>query len=74
MKSILKMTGIDEDRVWLRWISASEGALFRETVKEMTQALKTKGPNPMKTPWRMWQDIKGEWKPKTINAPFGEQR
>ena len=74
LKSTLKMTGIDEDRVWLRWISASEGTLFRDTVKEMTKALKAKGPNPMKNPWSIWQNSRGEWKPRTIKAPRGEQR
>jgi F420-non-reducing hydrogenase iron-sulfur subunit len=43
--------GFDEDRVWLRWISASEGRLFADTVTEMVAALKAKGPNPLKGAW-----------------------
>ncbi|MDP2953378.1 MAG: hydrogenase iron-sulfur subunit, partial [Chloroflexota bacterium] len=35
----------------LRWISASEGQLFAETVTEMVEALKEKGPNPLKELW-----------------------
>jgi len=72
LKSVLKITGIDEDRVWLRWISASEGDVFRDTVKEMVDSLKKIGPNPIRTPWNMWKTIQGGWKPKTINAPRGE--
>jgi F420-non-reducing hydrogenase iron-sulfur subunit len=43
--------GIDPERVWLRWISASEGRLFAETVRGMVEALKAKGPNPLKAEW-----------------------
>jgi F420-non-reducing hydrogenase iron-sulfur subunit len=51
LKGILEELGLDPDRVWLRWISASEGKLFAETIKEMVQALKEKGPNPMREAW-----------------------
>jgi F420-non-reducing hydrogenase iron-sulfur subunit len=51
LKGILEELGLDPDRVWLRWISASEGKLFAETTKEMVQALKEKGPNPMREAW-----------------------
>jgi coenzyme F420-reducing hydrogenase delta subunit len=37
--------------VWLRWISASEGQYFADTVKEMVAALKEKGPNPLRELW-----------------------
>lgn len=51
LKNILRQMGFDEDRVWLRWISASEGQVFAETVTEMVKALKEKGPNPLKELW-----------------------
>jgi F420-non-reducing hydrogenase iron-sulfur subunit len=51
LHSILQQVGLDEDRVWLRWISASEGRLFADTVAEMVQHLKQKGPNPMRGEW-----------------------
>ncbi len=50
LKEILKGLGLDEDRVWLRWISASEGQRFADTVKEMVEYLKAKGPSPLKNP------------------------
>jgi len=51
LKKILKRFGYDEDRVWLRWISASEGKLFADTITEMVAELKKKGPNPTKQLW-----------------------
>jgi F420-non-reducing hydrogenase iron-sulfur subunit len=46
---ILDALGIERDRLWLRWISASEGGLFAETVKEMVDALQAKGPSPLQS-------------------------
>ena len=51
LKKILSQMGFDEDRVWLRWISASEGKLFADTVTQMVGELKEKGPNPVKAMW-----------------------
>jgi len=47
LKAILHQMGIDEDRVWLRWISASEGGIFRDTVYQMVAEIRKKGPNTM---------------------------
>jgi F420-non-reducing hydrogenase iron-sulfur subunit len=38
-------------RIWLRWISASEGKLFADTVTKMVDELKKMGPNPIKLLW-----------------------
>jgi F420-non-reducing hydrogenase iron-sulfur subunit len=51
LMSILEQLGLDPDRVWLRWISASEGKRFADTIEEMVEALKEKGPNPMREVW-----------------------
>ena len=51
LKRILKGFGYDEDRICLRWISASEGKLFAETVTHMVEELKQKGPNPINEMW-----------------------
>ncbi|NIN69923.1 MAG: hydrogenase iron-sulfur subunit [Anaerolineae bacterium] len=51
LRSILEQLGLDPDRVWLRWISASEGKLFADTITQMVQELKEKGPNPMREAW-----------------------
>lgn len=59
LKNILRQVGIDEGRVWLCWISASEGKLFGETVYQLVAALKAKGPNPLGKPWEIWQETFG---------------
>lgn len=51
LKKILERLGYDKDRIWLRWISASEGKVFADTVSQMVEALKKKGPNPIKKLW-----------------------
>ena len=51
LKKILSRFGYDEDRVQLRWISASEGKLFADTVTEMVAELRKKGPNPASKLW-----------------------
>ena len=51
LKSILRELGIGEERVWLRWISASEGARFAETIHEMVTELKKIGPNALARSW-----------------------
>ncbi len=43
--------GLDPRRVWLRWISASEGQRFAETITQFTNELKQLGPNPTKEMW-----------------------
>ena len=51
LKNILKNFGLDDDRVRLRWISASEGKVFADTVTEFTEYLKEKGPSKLKIAW-----------------------
>jgi F420-non-reducing hydrogenase iron-sulfur subunit len=51
LKEILNQVGFSDDRIWLRWISASEGKLFADTVTQMVDELKKMGPNPMKQLW-----------------------
>ena len=43
--------GFDDERVWLRWISASEGQKFASTVTDMVTAMKELGPNPARENW-----------------------
>ena len=66
LKAILYQVGIDKDRVWLRWIDASEGGLFSDTVSQMVAEIKAKGPNLMREPWKMWQKTIGEWRPQAL--------
>jgi F420-non-reducing hydrogenase iron-sulfur subunit len=45
-KELLKITGINTDRLRLEWVSASEGARFAEVITEFTETLKELGPTP----------------------------
>jgi F420-non-reducing hydrogenase iron-sulfur subunit len=47
LKSIFTNLDLDPERVWLRWISASEGVRFAKVVSQMTDEIAQKGPNPM---------------------------
>jgi F420-non-reducing hydrogenase iron-sulfur subunit len=51
LKSILSEFGIPEERVTLKWISASEGRLFAETVREVTAKIAALGPSEFKREW-----------------------
>ena len=51
LKMILDSVGLDDERVWLRWISGSEAGRYAETVTQMTESLKEKGLNPMRRKW-----------------------
>lgn len=47
IKSLLEYIGVEKDRVYFAWISASEGARFAEVVKSFTEKVK-KLPPPLK--------------------------
>jgi len=44
MKKMLTQLGIEEERVRLDWVSASEGDRFAKIVNEMTEELRQLGP------------------------------
>ena len=48
LKALIKEMGLEEERLRLEWISASEGNKFKEVVNDMTVKLKELGPSPLK--------------------------
>ena len=44
---VLKILGVDERYLKLKWISASEGKIFAEEIRSFTMLLKELGPNPL---------------------------
>jgi len=48
LKEIFKQYGLEEDRLWLRWIGASDGKIFADTVKEMIETVTSLGPTEFK--------------------------
>ena len=53
LKTTLKSLGIPDERVRLKWISASEGRAFADTITEMVNDLKALGPSPLKSEWQI---------------------
>ncbi len=51
LEESIQAMGLDPRRVWLRWISASEGQRFAETITQFTNELRQFGPNPTKEMW-----------------------
>jgi F420-non-reducing hydrogenase iron-sulfur subunit len=51
LKQVLAQTGLDPERVQMRWISASEGRLFADTMTETVEAIRAMGPNPLRGRW-----------------------
>ncbi len=48
-KKILESIGMDPARLRLEWVSASEGPKFVDLVKEFSDDIRKKGPNPVKS-------------------------
>ncbi|MGA1873463.1 MAG: hydrogenase iron-sulfur subunit [Thermoplasmatota archaeon] len=53
LKNILETLGMEPERIWVKWISASEGQRFADTVKEIVDETKKLGPNPMNERWNV---------------------
>jgi F420-non-reducing hydrogenase iron-sulfur subunit len=53
MKNILGTLGLEPERIWVRWISASEGQKFADTIKEIVDKTKELGPNQMAKRWNV---------------------
>jgi F420-non-reducing hydrogenase iron-sulfur subunit len=48
LKELLADYGIEEERVRLEWVSASEGQRFADIVNDMTERVRALGPSPVK--------------------------
>ena len=51
LQQVLGQLGLEPERVWLRWISASEGRYFAETISEMVAAIRELGPSSFRGGW-----------------------
>lgn len=47
LKTIFESLGLDQNRIWIRWIGASEGPLFARTMTEITDQTKKQGPSKL---------------------------
>ena len=66
-KRFLEFAGIEPERLYLKWVSASEGTVFAEVVKEFTETLRAMPPikERLKRP--------GEHRARTNPAPVIKQ-
>ncbi|MDI6655030.1 MAG: hydrogenase iron-sulfur subunit [Candidatus Hydrothermarchaeota archaeon] len=48
LQSLLVDIGIEKERLMLKWLSAAEGEIFANTVKEFTETVRKLGPSPLK--------------------------
>ena len=48
LKKVLAGFGVEEARVRMEWVSASEGQRFADIVAEMTEKIRTLGPSPIR--------------------------
>ena len=48
LERLLKVVGLEPERVRVEWISAAEGLKFAQVVEEFTETVKGLGPNPLK--------------------------
>jgi F420-non-reducing hydrogenase iron-sulfur subunit len=51
LKEIFKTLGLEEERIWARWISASEGQEFAKMVREITEETRKQGPSLVADNW-----------------------
>lgn len=47
LHEVLSRYGIPRERLWLRWVAASEGTMFAQVVQEFTEALTEMGQSPV---------------------------
>lgn len=53
LNKLLEYVGIEPERFQVRWVSASEGAKFAQTVEQVTQQIKALGPNRRRSEIRL---------------------
>jgi F420-non-reducing hydrogenase iron-sulfur subunit len=46
-RKLMKLLGIEDDRLRREWVSASEGARFAETIRDFTETVRKLGKNPL---------------------------
>jgi len=47
-REVVRIIGIEPERIRLEWISASEGAKFAALAREMTEEIRRLGPSPLR--------------------------
>jgi F420-non-reducing hydrogenase iron-sulfur subunit len=48
LKQLLAFSGIEQDRLRVKWISSAEGPKFAEEIKDFVQTLQALGASPLR--------------------------
>jgi F420-non-reducing hydrogenase iron-sulfur subunit len=67
LKPVLRAFGIDERRLRLEWISASEGEKYARVTKEFTEEIRSLGPLSWKRTQRL-EDLPVQIEPELVEA------
>jgi len=47
MRKLLAFSGVDPERLLLKWVSSAEGPRFAQVVTEFTEKIRILGPSPL---------------------------
>ncbi len=50
MKKLLEFSGIDPERLNLKWVSSAEGPRFAQVVTDFVEKIRALGPSPLRRP------------------------
>jgi len=50
MRQLLEFSGIDPERLMLKWVSSAEGPRFAKVVTEFVEKIRSLGPSPLSNP------------------------
>jgi F420-non-reducing hydrogenase iron-sulfur subunit len=50
MKQLLEFSGIEPERLLLKWVSSAEGPRFAQVVTEFVEKIRSLGPSPLRQP------------------------
>ena len=48
MKQLLEFSGIEPERLLLKWVSSAEGPRFAQVVTEFVEKIRSLGPSPLR--------------------------
>jgi F420-non-reducing hydrogenase iron-sulfur subunit len=50
LRQLLEFSGIDPERLMLKWVSSAEGPRFAKVVTEFVEKIRSLGPSPLGNP------------------------
>lgn len=59
MKQLLEFSGIEPERLTLKWVSSAEGPRFAKVVTEFVEKIRSLGPSPLRQPTPLNKPVNG---------------